>query len=57
MLHRASAEFWQEYKKLSQGIRARADKQFSLLKIIPRILHCNSRSSGIATARKSGQSA
>ena len=35
MLHRAGAEFWQEYRKLSQGIRARADKQFSLLKINP----------------------
>ena len=32
MVHRASTDFWQQYRALSQEVRARADKQFSLLK-------------------------
>jgi len=35
MRHRANTAFWQEYRKLSQDIRHRADKQFSLLKTNP----------------------
>jgi hypothetical protein len=33
--HRATADFWREYDALPQEIRARADKQFSLLKANP----------------------
>lgn len=32
MIHRASADFWHDYRALPEDIRARADKQFSLLK-------------------------
>ncbi len=32
MVHRANADFWHDYRALSPGIRARADKQFALLK-------------------------
>jgi hypothetical protein len=32
MQHRATTDFWQQYHMLPQEIRARADKQFSLLK-------------------------
>jgi hypothetical protein len=32
MLHRAATDFWQQYHALSPEVRARADKQFSLLK-------------------------
>jgi hypothetical protein len=32
MIHHASADFWQDYRALPQDIRARADKQFALLK-------------------------
>jgi hypothetical protein len=35
MDHRASADFWDEYLKLPQEIRGRADKQFALLKSNP----------------------
>lgn len=35
MIHRANADFWNDYRKLPAGIRARADKQFSLLKENP----------------------
>jgi hypothetical protein len=33
--HRATSSFWQEYEKLPQDIRNRADKQFVLLKRNP----------------------
>ena len=36
MRHRASADFWDDYWRLPPGIRARADKQFALLKANPR---------------------
>jgi hypothetical protein len=32
MQHRATTDFWQQYHALSQEARARADKQFALLK-------------------------
>ena len=35
MPHHAASDFWQEYLALPQEIRARADKQFSLLKVKP----------------------
>jgi hypothetical protein len=35
MHHRAAAYFWQEYAALSEEIRRRADRQFTLLKINP----------------------
>ena len=35
MQHRASTDFWDEYLALPQEIRARADKQFALLKANP----------------------
>jgi len=35
MTHRANADFWDDYQKLTAEIRARADKQFALLKTNP----------------------
>lgn len=35
MIHRANTDFWNDYRKLPADIRARADKQFSLLKENP----------------------
>jgi len=35
MTHRASADFWNDYERLPAEIRARADKQFALLKANP----------------------
>jgi hypothetical protein len=35
MQHRAATDFWRQYHTLSQEVRARADKQFSLLKANP----------------------
>lgn len=35
MQHRASAGFWEKYSSLSNDIRTRADKQFSLVKSNP----------------------
>ena len=35
MQHHAAADFWQQYAALPQDVRARADKQFSLLKTNP----------------------
>ena len=35
MIHRASADFWHDYRALPQEIRARADKQFALMKSDP----------------------
>jgi hypothetical protein len=32
MQHRAATDFWKQYHLLSREVRARADKQFSLLK-------------------------
>jgi hypothetical protein len=32
MIHRANADFWKDYRALPADIRARADKQFALLK-------------------------
>jgi hypothetical protein len=32
MQHRSTIDFWRQYDALSQQVRARADKQFSLLK-------------------------
>ena len=32
MTHRANADFWNDYRALPTNIRARADKQFALLK-------------------------
>lgn len=36
MIHRANADFWNDYRALPADIRARADKQFALLKNNPR---------------------
>jgi len=35
MIHRATADFGQDYRRLPADIRARADKQFALLKENP----------------------
>jgi len=35
MTHRANAEFWNDYAALPPEIRARADKQFALMKANP----------------------
>jgi hypothetical protein len=35
MNHRANADFWTDYHALPADVRARADKQFSLLKMNP----------------------
>jgi hypothetical protein len=35
MIHRANADFWNDYRALPADIRARADKQFVLLKNNP----------------------
>jgi hypothetical protein len=35
MVHRANADFWDDYRSLPAAIRARADKQFVLLKANP----------------------
>jgi len=35
MIHRANADFWNDYHALPADIRARADKQFALLKKDP----------------------
>ena len=35
MIHRATADFWTDYRALPANIRARADKQFALLKNNP----------------------
>jgi hypothetical protein len=35
MIHRANADFWNDYRALPADIRARADKQFALLKNNP----------------------
>jgi hypothetical protein len=32
MIHRANADFWNDYRALPANIHARADKQFALLK-------------------------
>lgn len=35
MIHRANADFWNNYDALPADIRSRADKQFALLKANP----------------------
>jgi hypothetical protein len=35
MIHRTNADFWNDYHALPADIRARADKQFALLKNNP----------------------
>jgi len=35
MIHRANADFWNDYRGLPAEIRAHADKQFALLKTNP----------------------
>ena len=35
MIHRANADFWNDYRALPANLRARADKQFALLKNNP----------------------
>jgi hypothetical protein len=35
MIHRANADFWNDYRALPADIRVRADKQFVLLKNKP----------------------
>jgi hypothetical protein len=35
MIHRANADFWNDYRALPANIRARADKQFALLTVNP----------------------
>jgi len=35
-MHRATAEFWKEYRALPAVIRERADKQFAFLRANPR---------------------
>jgi hypothetical protein len=35
MIHRANADFWNDYHVLPMDVRARADKQFALLKTNP----------------------
>ena len=35
MVHRANSDFWNDYNALSEDIRLRADKQFTLLQANP----------------------
>jgi hypothetical protein len=35
MIHRANADFWNDYRALPADVRGRADKQFALLKDNP----------------------
>jgi mRNA-degrading endonuclease RelE of RelBE toxin-antitoxin system len=35
MLHRANADFWNDYRALPDEVRAQADKQFTLVKSNP----------------------
>ena len=35
MIHRANADFWNDYQALTNELRTRADKQFALLKANP----------------------
>jgi hypothetical protein len=35
MIHRANADFWNDYRALAAEVRARADKQFALLQDNP----------------------
>jgi hypothetical protein len=35
IIHRANADFWNNYRALSVEVRARADKQFALLRANP----------------------
>ena len=35
MTHRATADFWTDYEALPENIRARAEKQFALLRTNP----------------------
>ena len=55
MIHRANADFWNDYNALPADIRARADKQFALLKATHNTLPCNSRKSASARGKKSGR--
>jgi hypothetical protein len=54
MVHRATADFWKDYDALPAGVRARADKQFALLKNTPQTHRFNSRRSATAMVKKSG---
>lgn len=54
MIHRASADFWHDYRALPQDIRARADKQFALLKGDPNHGSLQFKKSAFAKVRKSG---
>jgi len=54
MIHRANADFWNDYHALPADIRARAHKQFTLLKKIRATLPYNSKNSASAMGRKSG---
>ena len=36
MIHSANSDFWDDYKALPPDLRARADRQFALLKSDPR---------------------
>jgi hypothetical protein len=38
-VHRASADFWNDYRNLPADTRGRADKQFALLENNPQHLH------------------
>jgi len=57
IIHRANADFWNDYRALPVDVRARAGKQFALLKTNPQHRPCNSRKSASGEARKFGRPA
>jgi len=54
MIHRANADFWNDYRRLPAEIRVRADKQFALLKQTRNTLLFSSKNWATAMARKFG---
>ncbi len=60
MIHRANADFWNDYYALPADIRVRADKQFALLKDNPQhppFLGVAQVTANPATARRNRQNA
>jgi hypothetical protein len=55
MIHRANGDFWKDYRSLPAEIRARADKQFALLKASPQHPSLHFKKIGERMGRKSGR--
>jgi len=52
MIHRTSADFWNHYVQLPADIRARAKKQFALLKVNPQHPSLQFKKIGIRNGRE-----